>query len=34
LTGGEVGPEGSVLVLAALLLLALFVCFALPRREA
>jgi membrane protease YdiL (CAAX protease family) len=34
LTGGTVGPEGSVLAFAALLVLAAFIRFALPRREA
>jgi membrane protease YdiL (CAAX protease family) len=34
LTGGKVGPEGSVLALALVLTLALVVRFALPRREA
>jgi hypothetical protein len=34
LTGGKVGPEGSVLALALVLTLALFTRFALPRREA
>ncbi|HTX23423.1 MAG TPA: CPBP family intramembrane glutamic endopeptidase [Steroidobacteraceae bacterium] len=34
LTGGPTGPEGSLLVYAVLLILALVVRFALPRREA